>query len=63
MWFREGMRELEIKMNSKLEKFGPTNRAAKKILAKWLLLIRKGSRLLASIVQVNPVFLFNVMDP
>ena len=63
MWFREGMRELEIKMNSKLEKFGPTNRAEKKILAKWLLLIRKGSRLLASIVQVNPVFLFNVMDP
>ena len=54
--FRRGMRELEIKMNSKLEKFGPTNQAAEEIFAKWLLMLRKGSRLPASVVQVNLVF-------
>ena len=56
MWFRRGMRELEIKMNSKFEKFGPINRAAEEIFAKWLLMLRKGSRLPASVVQVNLVF-------
>lgn len=54
MWFKRGMRELEID-ELRIREVWPINRAAEEIFAKWLLMLERAQDFPASVVHVNLV--------